>query len=453
MFFGCFFLSEGILYSALEFDQSIEYWKEEGWQKLERVEPHKVLELSFALKQENLKELEELFWKVSDPDSSLYGKFLTTDQITHMISPTHQTINLVEKWLKGNDVTDCDLVANKDYLNCRMTRKTAEELLTGSVFYYFKHSKYHQKVIRSTSTYYIPAYIAEFLDLVGGVHRFPSVNFLKTKKEKISPKVQNPSAHVGVYPKILRQRYNLTTEDVGSHPNNSQVVAQFLEQHFSNTDLGRFMSLFVGSEFAHMSEITKIVGPNEGKSGIEASLDTQYIMGTGANITTWFWSTAGRHETQEPFLQWLQDVASTKEVPWVHSVSYGDVESSLSVPYMQRVNTEFMKAGVRGLSILVASGDDGAACKDKKFSPNFPVSSPYVTGVGGTGFSNPFTVGPEFAYEISGGGFSNVFLQPNTKQMLLLLTCTQAMSHHKNCSTKLVELILMLLHCADISGL
>uniref|UniRef100_A0A7M5UVS3 Peptidase S53 domain-containing protein n=1 Tax=Clytia hemisphaerica TaxID=252671 RepID=A0A7M5UVS3_9CNID len=40
------------------------------------------------------------------------------------------------------------------------------------------------------------------------------------------------------------------------------------------------------------------------------------------------------------------------------------------------------------------------------------VFSPYITGVGGTGFSNTLTVGPEFAYEISGGGFSNVFDQP-----------------------------------------
>jgi len=224
--------------------------------------------------------------------------------------------------------------------------------------------------------------------------------------------LNNKNVHVGVYPKILRTRYNLTSDDVGSHPNNSQVVAQFLEQYFSNSDLSQFMSMFVGSDFVHQSQIDKIIGPNEAKSGIEASLDTQYIMGTGANITTWFWSTANRHDNQEPFLKWLQDVASTKEVPPVHSVSYGDVESSLSVPYMQRVNTEFMKAGVRGISILFASGDDGAACKNNKFSPQFPVSSPYITGVGGTGFSNPFTVGPEFAYEISGGGFSNVFQQP-----------------------------------------
>ena len=34
----------------------------------------------------------------------------------------------------------------------------------------------------------------------------------------------------------------------------------------------------------------KVVGEvGEGISGIEASLDTQYILSTGNNITTWFW--------------------------------------------------------------------------------------------------------------------------------------------------------------------
>lgn len=43
-------------------------------------------------------------------------------------------------------------------------------------------------------------------------------------------------------------------------------------------------------------------------------------------------------------------------VPWVHSVSYGDDEDSLSLAYMERVNVEFMKAAARGLTILFASG-------------------------------------------------------------------------------------------------
>ena len=51
--------------------------------------------------------------------------------------------------------------------------------------------------------------------------------------------------------------------------------------------------MFVGNDFAHRTKIDKIIGPNHGRSKIEATLDTQYITGMGANITTWFWSTGG----------------------------------------------------------------------------------------------------------------------------------------------------------------
>ena len=44
------------------------------------------------------------------------------------------------------------------------------------------------------------------------------------------------------------------------------------------------------------------------------------------------------------------------------SVSYGDHERTLSAEYMERINLEFQKIGIRGVSVLFASGDDGAGC-------------------------------------------------------------------------------------------
>merc|ERR1711959_760552 len=66
-----------------------------------------------------------------------------------------------------------------------------------------------------------------------------------------------------------------------------------------------------------------------------------------------------------------------------------------SEQYVARVNTEFQKIGLRGVSLFVASGDSGAngrsdgTCTDKKLHASFPGSSPYVTAVGATMLSNP----------------------------------------------------------------
>ncbi|XP_074865218.1 tripeptidyl-peptidase 1 isoform X2 [Carettochelys insculpta] len=254
---------------------------------------------------------------------------------------------------------------------------------------------------------------------VGGLHRFPVERNMASGKEKMAwHRHKREAFHLGVTPAVIRKRYNLTAGDIGVWPNNSQACAQFLEQYFHPADLAEFMQLF-GSGFGHRSRVEQVVGhQGQGKAGLEASLDVEYIMSTGANISTWVFSNAGRHESQEPFLAWLLLLSNMSSVPWVHSVSYGDDEDSLSRAYMERINVEFMKAAARGLTVLFASGDEGAGCRNvaggsHAFRPSFPASSPYVTTVGGTAFKNPFRVTWEVTDYISGGGFSNVFPMPD----------------------------------------
>lgn len=80
----------------------------------------------------------------------------------------------------------------------------------------------------------------------------------------------------------------LTRED-----NLSLYVPQFLEQYFHQADLAEFMQLF-GSGFAHRTQVDRVVGhQGHGKAGLEASLDVEYIMSTGANVSTWVFSNAG----------------------------------------------------------------------------------------------------------------------------------------------------------------
>nr|KAF6343804.1 tripeptidyl peptidase 1 [Pipistrellus kuhlii] len=247
---------------------------------------------------------------------------------------------------------------------------------------------------------------------VGGLHRFPPTSSLRQRPEPQA--AETVGLHLGVTPSIIRKRYNLTAQDVGSGTtNNSQACAQFLEQYFHDSDLAEFMQLF-GGDFAHQASVAHVVGQQgRGRAGIEASLDVEYLMSAGANISTWVYSNPGRHESQEPFLQWLLLLSNESALPPVHTASYGDDEDSLSSAYIQRVNTEFMKAAARGLTLLFASGDSGAGCWSTsgrhQFRPSFPASSPYVTTVGGTSFQNPFRITNEIVDYISGGGFSNVF--------------------------------------------
>lgn len=115
----------------------------------------------------------------------------------------------------------------------------------------------------------------------------------------------------------------------------------------------------------------------------------------------------------------MTQVSKMTNPPLVNSVSYGnDEKQQTSVAYMYSCNAQFMKAGVRGISVLFASGDQGVCGREgcgifkKRFKPDFPGGSPYITVVGGTDFKGA-GIGEETAWSSGGGGFSDTFGIPS----------------------------------------
>lgn len=152
----------------------------------------------------------------------------------------------------------------------------------------------------------------------------------------------------------------------------------------------------------------EVIGPNDDKAGVEASLDVEYMTTLGAGVPTEFWSFPGRQPDapeNEPFLDWLYLLGNTTSPPLVFSTSYGEDETSVDLDYAERMNQEFQKNSLRGVSFLFASGDSGVGAMSgqcDEFMPMFPADSPYVTAVGAT-----TQIGPETGAGLSSGGFSN----------------------------------------------
>ncbi|KNC49838.1 uncharacterized protein AMSG_11940 [Thecamonas trahens ATCC 50062] len=209
-------------------------------------------------------------------------------------------------------------------------------------------------------------------------------------------------------PHVLRKQYGVDETMGNASPKTTQAVAQFLKQYMSKADLDEFFLIF--ADYAIGTHPT-IRGPNHAPPGTEATLDIQYIMSVAAKVNTTFWSTGGTHANQEPFLEWLGDVAADPAPPMTFSVSYGDVEASIEPSYVLAVNAELAKLGARGVSVLFASGDSGVGCDaaGTAFSPTFPAGTPWVTAVGGTRLTDK----GEVVNGLSTGGFSNIFPRPD----------------------------------------
>jgi len=152
--------------------------------------------------------------------------------------------------------------------------------------------------------------------------------------------------------------------------------------------------------------VADTVGPYSGSDpDVEATLDTQYLMGVGQNEVDWYWTSTGW------MYDWSTNFFNHPGVPDAVSISWGWAEdgqcsSSIDGPvcstvgidapqYVARVNTEFQKIGLRGVSLMAASGDSGAngrtdgTCTGTVLHASFPGSSPYITAVGATQLQDP----------------------------------------------------------------
>jgi len=113
-------------------------------------------------------------------------------------------------------------------------------------------------------------------------------------------------------------------------------------------------------------------------------------------------------------LQWASDVAGESQHPSVVSLSYGSQKIDFcDKTTITRLSEDVQKLGAMGVTVVIASGDDGSGGNTRqgsnngKLSPSFPASIPYVLAVGSTFFEEGLS-GEEMATTQfgSGGGFS-----------------------------------------------
>ena len=259
---------------------------------------------------------------------------------------------------------------------------------------------------------------------------------------------------VGVAPDYLRWLYKTYAYVPRAVTRNALGIVGFVDEFPSPRDLGLFMSLF-RRDAQPVTYAVALVNDgryNRDQPGSEANQNMQYTEAISYPTPNIFYSTGGsslmwgdldgKPVPGDLFLGWAHDVLSQVYIPQTISMSYGLFESIVPAEYAHSVCKLFALIAVRGVSVLVSSGNFGVGegeCKDNsgrvQFMPRFPascmcdVSSPFAmryTSVGTSrlrhcyGFAGPWltSVGgttsahPEVAAFLSGGGFSNYFPIP-----------------------------------------
>jgi tripeptidyl-peptidase-1 len=388
------------------------------WVSLGNAEPSLLHNIVFALKHdpEKLRELERLFWEVSDPQNKNYGKYLSHEELGRLMSAPKEHIDIVKAYLDGFGVT-YTINPNQDMISAQIPVGTIEKMLNTKLGS-FERTKDHSRLVRALQKYYLPAEVAAAVDLVGNLMDFP--NWFGPRKVDAPGAIGNWANYCGtgcagkIVPQVLQQKYNIA--QTTPNAKNSFAVAEFQTQRYDQPDLNTFTT---ACGLPAATVVDKLGANNPSPCSlpegcIEALLDLEYIHSLGPNTfpVNDYWL------NDYSLLDWINAVLADSSASLVHSVSYGNDEAQqTSVAYMNTCNTQFQAAGVKGLSILFASGDQGVWGREGpstgKFNPDFPAGSPYITAVGGSDFTGTSINSVENCCTDSGGGFSNTFARPS----------------------------------------
>lgn len=160
-----------------------------------------------------------------------------------------------------------------------------------------------------------------------------------------------------------------------------------------------------------------------GGADTEVALDIEVAgaVAPGAKLAVYF-----APNTDQGFLDALTSAAhDTANSPSVISISWGSAESNWTAQAMAAFSSACQDAAAMGLTITVASGDSGSSdgVGDGQPHVDFPASSPYVLGCGGTElFSSGSQISEEDVWNdqpgggASGGGVSVTFPLPSWQQ-------------------------------------
>ena len=380
-------------------------------------------------RQRSWEELEAELAAVSTPGSPRAGQHLSFQEVEKLFAARPESVAHVLAWLETYPVAIVEM--RSDMVRVAAPVEVVEDMFETTMGRYVsvadagKLGKNAPRQVAVMSRASLPSFLDEHVDHVTGLAEvFHYSHPARSGKAKVNPARPARKQTLGgegrsappvpppppfsyngkdtvVTPALLRDLYGI--DYTPTREEAKQCIASF-GQFYNPQCLDLFVRYYDND--ASYGVIAESKGyncwgieSNEtcAAAQLEADLDVDYIVSVAAGIETWVWnSDKSEEETQEWLLNWAYEVTAQtgfgSSVPQVFSISYGlpevwqcyaDVLNITaycptfgydSAKYIQATDAMLMQFGLRGWSVMVATGDDGA--------PGDSSNVPYATGYG-----------------------------------------------------------------------
>jgi len=343
-------------------------------------------------------DLQALLAGQQDPHSPLYQKWLTPEEFGARFGMADTDIAKVTSWLAQQGFTLEAASRSKNQITFSGTVAQVEQAFGTELHYFMLNGERH---FAPRADLMLPASLALVVQAVTNLSSFRPRPHVKQRGPQPATQYHFTSGQSGNHfltPKDVATIYDVAPAYNAGLNGSGQSIAVLGQSPIVMSDIEHFQ-LASGVFTTAKDPILKLV-PNTGSSSTpvtgdqaESDLDLEYGSSMAPGATIYFVYTGG--SANSSVWDSLNYAVQNKLAPIV-SLSYGLCEPLLSQSQYNGLNATLGQAASQGQTVIAATGDAGSAdCSGMKgattaqsqmLSVDFPSSSQYVTGIGGTEF-------------------------------------------------------------------
>ncbi|WP_371498345.1 protease pro-enzyme activation domain-containing protein [Kitasatospora sp. NBC_00374] len=369
------------------------------------------LSVAVGLKLRNTADLDRFLAAVSTPGTAEYGRYLTPEQFTAAYGPTQADVDQVRAYLTSQGLSVSSVSANRQVVNAQGTAEQLAKAFGTHESSYTDPQQGNRTFFANDAAASVPASLADVVEGVSGLNNHTVRTAQLAKPNGATPH----AAPSGFGPAQYDGAYNLGK--VGAD-GTGVTVALWEFDGYKSANLTTYDNQY-GLSGPAVSTVS-VDGanydatPGEGQGEVE--LDSEIVRGVAPKATQLVYEAPNSDQGE---IDMAAKIVADNRVS-VISISWGSCEPDTTASSMTAVNNSFKQAAAQGISIFSASGDDGSRDCTRSTSGSsvkavdFPASSPYNTGVGGTNLKvsgNAYS--SESAWSTAGGGVSTQFAKPS----------------------------------------
>lgn len=354
--------------------------------------------------------LEAYIDDLHDPNSPTFHRWLTPAQIGELYGPNQADVDRVVSWLESGGFAVHTVYPSGMTIDFSGT--------AGQVSTAF-HTEIHrllvngQEHISNMSDPRVPEALSPVIDGVVSLHNFRPHRLGRARRQFTGTTSSGTS--MLLVPSDIATIYNLTPLLNQGITGSGQTIAVLEDSDFYSTnDWATFRSTFGLVQYTTGSLSTVHPNPTGSSScsdpGVdttfgddgEAEADSEMATAAAPGAAIIVASCAGTNTTFGVQIA-AQNLVNSTPLPTIMELSYGECEPLNGAASNAAYNSAYQQAVAEGISIFVASGDEGAAGCDSTpnsaqiwasvdgVAVNALASSPYDVAVGGTDFSDTYS--------------------------------------------------------------